>query len=404
MPVFVYEGTLPSGEVRKGTMEAESKQIVMDRLAQQRITPKTVRPKSFLDDLNNIQIGSGVAAKDIVVFTRQFATMIDAGLPLVQCLDILATQSENAYFRKILSKVKEDVESGSTFADALGKHPKVFSPLFVNLVAAGEIGGILDTIMNRLAQYIEKNQKIIKDVKGAMTYPVIVCVMATLIMGVLLTKVIPTFADMFADMGAKLPAPTQMVVDLSNWLVANLIYVIIGIVGAGVGLTTFYRSAKGRQIVDRIVLHLPIMGPIIRKVAVAKFTRTLGTMVASGVPILDGLQIVAKTAGNYVIETAVMYTREKIAEGKNIAEPMMETKVFPSMVVQMIAVGEATGAMDTMLNKIADFYEEEVDAAIAGMKAAMEPIIMGFLGVGIGGLIITMYLPIFTMAGAVGGG
>jgi type IV pilus assembly protein PilC len=346
--------------------------------------------------------GGKVDTKDLVVFTRQFATMIDSGLPLVQCLDILASQQENKSFRAALYKIKEDVESGSTFADALGKHPKIFDQLYVNLIAAGEVGGILDTILNRLAAYIEKAMKLKKQVKGAMVYPATIVSIAVVVIGVILVFVIPTFAKMFADFGGTLPAPTLVVMWLSSFL-QKYIIVIIGIFyGIKVAIGKYYATPAGRLIMDRLFLKLPVVGVLIRKVAVAKFTRTLGTMISSGVPIMDGLEIVAKTAGNKVVENAIYKVRQAISEGKTMADPLGESGVFPPMVVQMIAVGEATGAMDTMLNKVADFYDDEVDDAVGNLTAMMEPLLMLFLGVTVGGLVVAMYLPIFKLAGAVG--
>jgi type IV pilus assembly protein PilC len=350
--------------------------------------------------------GSGakkVSTKDLVVFTRQFATMIDSGLPLVQCLDILSGQQENRTFKDILVKVKESVESGSTFADALAKHPKAFDQLYVNLVAAGEVGGILDTILNRLAAYIEKAMKLTKQVKGAMVYPITIMTIAMVVVGVILVFVIPTFSKMFADFGGELPMPTKIVIAISDFLTKYIIVIIGAMFGIKYAFGRYYRTAKGRKVVDRFALNAPIVGPLVRKVSVAKFTRTLGTMISSGVPIMDGLEIVAKTAGNKIVEEAIYKVRQSISEGKTIAEPLAECGVFPAMVVQMIAVGEATGAMDTMLNKIADFYDDEVDDAVGAMTSMMEPLLMVFLGTTVGGLVVAMYLPIFKLAGTVGG-
>jgi type IV pilus assembly protein PilC len=344
-----------------------------------------------------------VTEKDIVVMTRQFATMIDAGLPLVQCLEILFSQQDNKTFKRILKNIKEDVEEGSTFADALKKHPDVFDDLFVNLVAAGEIGGILDIILNRLAAYIEKAATLKRKVKGAMTYPIVVMVIAVMVVAVILIFVIPVFESMFADFGKALPLPTQIVVAMSEFLQNYILYIIVGFVLLMFAFRRFYKTEKGRALVDKLVLKLPVFGMLIRKVAVAKFTRTLGTMISSGVPILDSLDIVAATAGNMTIEEAIRETRRSISEGRTIAEPLADSEVFPSMVVQMISVGEATGALDTMLGKIADFYDDEVDAAVDALTAMLEPFMMVFLGGTIGGLVIAMYLPIFQMAGAVGG-
>jgi type IV pilus assembly protein PilC len=344
-----------------------------------------------------------IQSKDLVVFTRQFATMIDSGLPLVQCLEILSGQQENKTFKEILIDVKESIESGSTFADALAKHPKAFDQLYVNLVAAGEVGGILDTILGRLAAYIEKAMKLKKQVKGAMVYPVTIMSIAVVVVGVILVFVIPTFAKMFADFGGELPMPTRMVIALSGFLTRYILVIIGALYGIKYLIGKYYASPKGRKVVDRLALNIPVVGPLVRKVSVAKFTRTLGTMVSSGVPIMDGLEIVAKTAGNKVVEEAIYKVRQSISEGKTIAEPLAECGVFPPMVVSMISVGEATGAMDTMLNKIADFYDDEVDDAVGAMTAMMEPLLMVFLGVAVGGLVIAMYLPIFKLASTVAG-
>ncbi|MEQ8273417.1 MAG: type II secretion system F family protein [Deltaproteobacteria bacterium] len=395
MPVFIWEGKTRQGEARAGTMEAANADMVIERLKAQQIQASKVKKKPTEI---HIKIGTGISPKEVVVFTRQFATMIDAGLPLVQCLEILGSQQANVHFAKVISTVKNDVESGSTLADALGKHNKVFDDLYVNLVAAGEVGGILDTILNRLATYMEKNLKLARQVKGAMVYPSVVLLVAGAVTAVLLIWVIPVFEKMFRDFGGSLPAPTQFVIDLSNGLRAQIIPTIIGIVALIVIYKLIGRTPKGQLIYHSITLKAPVIGPLFRKVAVAKFTRTLGTMISSGVPILDALQITARSAGNKVIENAIMYTRERISEGRTMADPLAETGVFPPMVVQMIAVGESTGAMDSMLQKIADFYEEEVDAAVAALTSLIEPLMMVVLGILLGGLIIAMYLPIFEMA------
>jgi type IV pilus assembly protein PilC len=347
--------------------------------------------------------GGSVTSKDLVVFTRQFCTMIDAGLPLVQCLDILSRQQDNPYFKKCLLAVKESVESGSTFAEALKKHPRIFDELYVNLVAAGEVGGILDTILNRLAAYIEKSLKLKKQVKSAMTYPITIIGIASVVIAVILLFVIPAFESMFSSFNQALPLPTQIVINMSRGL-KKYILVIVGAIWLFIFLCKrFYASPKGREWVDHNALKLPVVGVLIRKVAVAKFTRTLGTMISSGVPILDGLEIVAKTAGNRTVEKAIYQVRQSISEGKTIAEPLTKSGVFPPMVCQMIAVGEQAGAIDTMLNKIADFYDDEVDDAVGNLTAMMEPLLMLFLGTTVGGLVIAMYLPIFKLAGAAGG-
>jgi len=393
---FAWEGRTRAGEVRKGTMEAEAEPEVANRLRSQGITMSKAKKKA-----KDIEIklpfgwGQGVPEKDLVVFTRQFATMIDAGLPIVQCLDILATQSPNKNFQKVLSDVKSQVEQGSTFSDAL----------YTNLVQAGEVGGILDTILTRLAIYIEKAMKLKSQVKGAMVYPISILIVAVLVVIVLLWKVIPVFENMFKDFGGgALPKPTQIVINISNAFVDHYGIIMGTLAGIVFGFPAALRTKKGRELFDKFILKAPIIGNVMRKVAVARFTRTMGTLMASGVAILDAMEIVAKTAGNVVIHDAIMYARQKISEGKNMAEPLMETKAFPPMVVQMIGVGEQTGAMDAMLQKIADFYEDEVDVAVGALTKLMEPLMMVFLGGIVGGLIIAMYLPIFEMAGNIKSG
>ena len=404
MAKFAWEGKTRTGKVQKGTMEGNDEATVMAQLRNQGIMPSSVKEATGMSmEINISAFQPKITTKDLVVFTRTFATMIDAGLPLVQCLDILSRQQENKTFKKILTEVKESVESGSTFADALGKHPKVFDELFVNLVAAGEVGGILDTILNRLAAYLEKAMKLKKQVKSAMTYPTTIIGIAFVVIAVILIFVIPAFEKMFADFGQALPLPTQIVINISN-IVQDYILVIIGvIVGIIFGFKAIYKTKKGRDFIDDFSLKLPIFGVLIRKVAVAKFTRTLGTMISSGVPILDGLEIVAKTAGNKTVEYAIYKVKQSISEGKTIAEPLEKSGVFPGMVCQMIAVGETSGSIDTMLNKIADFYDDEVDDAVDNLTAMMEPLLMLFLGTTVGGLVIAMYLPIFKLAGAAGG-
>jgi len=405
MAKFSWEGKTRTGQVQKGEMEAPNEAAVTASLKRQGIMPSTIKERGKGLDVNLKIPGfePKITTKDLVVFTRQFATMIDAGLPLVQCLDILSKQQDNKTFKKILTDVKESVESGSTFADALKKHPRAFDDLYVNLVAAGEVGGILDTILARLAAYIEKALKLKKQVKSAMTYPTTIIGIAVVVIAVILIFVIPSFEKMFADFGGSLPAPTQFVINLSNFI-QRYILVIIGAIFLFIwAFKRIYKTNAGRKKIDDWALKLPIMGILIRKVAVAKFTRTLGTMMSSGVPILDGLDIVAKTAGNKTVETAIYKVRQSISEGKTIAEPLEKSGVFPSMVCQMIAVGEQSGAVDTMLNKIADFYDDEVDDAVGNLTAMMEPLLMLFLGTTVGGLVIAMYLPIFKLAGTVGG-
>ena len=402
MPKFSWTGRSKDGKTHKGTMEAASEGAVTASLRRQGIQTTKVKGAGGLNaDINISFLQPKITTKDIVVFTRQFATMIDAGLPLVQCLDILSNQQPNKTFKDVLLKVKSDVESGSTFADALSKHPKAFNELYVNLVAAGEVGGILDTILNRLAAYIEKALKLKKKVKSAMTYPTTIVGIAVVVIAVILIFVIPAFEKIFADFGGALPAPTQIVINLSN-LIQNYIVIILVLFFLSIFIfKKVYATDKGRRAFDRWALKLPIFGMLIRKVAVAKFARTLSTMISSGVPILDGLDIVAKTAGNRTVEDAIKKVRSSISEGKTIAEPLKESGVFPPMVCQMIEVGEQAGALDTMLSKIADFYDDEVDDAVNNLTAMMEPLLMLFLGTTVGGLVIAMYLPIFQMAGNV---
>lgn len=405
MPKFNWEARTRSGGTQKGVIEAATVDAVEAQLKKYGFSNIVIKAESkgFGFKMPSFGGGGKIDEKDLVIFTRQFSTMIDSGLPLVQCLEILASQQENKAFQEILYKVKESVESGSTFADALGKHPRAFDQLFVNLVAAGEIGGILDTILTRLAAYIEKSLKLKKQIKGAMVYPITIMSIAVVVVGVILIFVIPTFAKMFIEFGGELPAPTKFVIALSNFLVKYFLVIIGGFYATVWSIKKYYTTPSGQKNIDRFALRAPIAGPLIRKVAVAKFTRTLGTMVSSGVPIMDGLEIVAKTAGNKIVEEAIYSVRQAISEGKTMSEPLAACGVFPPMVVQMIAVGEATGAMDAMLNKIADFYDDEVDDAVGAMTSMMEPLLMVFLGTTVGGLVVAMYLPIFKLAGAVGG-
>jgi type IV pilus assembly protein PilC len=400
VPVWKWTGKTRQGEERSGEIEAQDAGQVEQRLRQMGIEPSRVKKKPR-DIVLKIPGFGGVEEKDILVFTRQFSVMIDAGLPLVQALDIIGTQADNPEFRRVLMAVKGKVEAGSTFADALGDHPKVFDTLFVQLVRAGEIGGILDTILQRLGAYIEKNSKLKRRVKGAMVYPAVVLTVAIGVVVALIGFVVPTFEKMFKDMGGTLPGPTQFLVDLSKNFRGSW-YLYLGVPAAVfVGFKVAIAKGRGQEIWHDTVLKLPLFGPLVRKVAVARFTRTLGTMISSGVPILDALEIVAKTAGNRTIERSILYVRAKISEGKNIAGPLAETKVFPPMVVQMIGVGEATGAMDQMLSKIADFYDDEVDVAIGALTSMIEPLMMVVLGGIVGFFMIAMYLPIFSMASAV---
>jgi type IV pilus assembly protein PilC len=400
MAEFVWEARARTGEMRKGLMEAESEDAVNQRLRGQQLQPTKVKKKG---KRVGFQLGSGVGTKDIVTFTRLFATMIDAGLPIVQCLDILQGQTDNKNFAVVLRDIKASVEQGATFSDSLRRHPKVFDHLYVNLVQAGEVGGILDTILSRLAIYIEKAMKLKRQVRGAMAYPSIVIVVFILVLSILLIFVIPGFETMFKDFGAKdeLPALTKMVMAVSRGVVSNGVFFLLGMIGTVVGVSYTYKTPRGRRFIDRMLLRLPILGDVLRKIAVARFTRTLGTLLTSGVPILDALEIVAKTAGNVVVEEAIMYSRQKISEGKNMAQPLLETNVFPSMVVQMVGVGEQTGALDTMLNKIADFYEEEVDVAVSSLTSLIEPVMMVGVGGTVGVVLIAMYLPIFSIAGKI---
>jgi len=366
-----------------------------DQVMVTRITP--AKAKAETPAKKALRKGKKVKAKNLAVFTRQFSVMIDAGLPLVQCLDILGTQEEDAHFASVILQTRADVESGASLADAMRKHPKTFDPLFTNMIAAGEAGGILDTILKRLATYIEKAVKLTNQVKSAMIYPIAVIVIAAGVVGVILWKVIPTFASLFSGLGAELPLPTRIVIGLSNNLVRYFPFLFIGFGALAYAFRQYYKTENGRRVVDGTMLKLPILGLILRKIAVARFCRTLSTLISSGVPILDGLDITARTSGNSVIEDAVMVTRKSIERGETIAAPLKETNVFPPMVTQMIGVGEATGALDTMLAKIAEFYEEEVDVAVAGLLTLLEPIMISILGVVVGGIVISMYLPIFDL-------
>jgi type IV pilus assembly protein PilC len=400
MGVFVYTGRTRGGQTITGEIDAPTREAVVSKLRSQQIVATAVRTKPR--DITIPGFGGGVDEKEIVVFTRQFATMIDAGLPLVQCLEILASQQENKVFKKALTEIRQSVEGGLTFAAALKQHPKIFSSLYANMVEAGEAGGILDTILNRLAAYMEKAMALKKKVKSAMIYPSTIVTVAVVVVIFLLVFVIPTFKAMFEGFGASLPLPTVIVLELSRIVRGYFLVGIGAIVGTVVGLRWWYGTPSGRLSIDSFLLKTPVFGMLIRKVAVAKFTRTLGTLISSGVAILDGLDITARTAGNKVVEIAVQRTRASIAEGKTIAEPLKASGVFPPMVVQMIAVGEQTGALDAMLGKIADFYDEEVDTAVANLTALLEPMLMVFLGIVIGGVVIAMYLPIFKLVTVVG--
>jgi len=402
MAVFVWEATTKRGELRKGEADATDEAVIRGLLRRQGFKSITVKrkPKDLLEYLPFLK--QKVKEKDVVVFARIFSTMINAGLPLIQCLDLLATQEQNKTFSKIITSIKEDIEGGSTLSDALKKYPQVFDDLFVNLVAAGESGGVLDVILGRLSGYMEKAMKLKGKVKGAMTYPASVLVISIGVVSLLLLKVIPVFQKMFEGMGGALPAPTQFLVNASQFMQSYFLHMIIAVGVMVYAFRRYYRTEKGRLMIDFLVLKSPVFGPLLKKVAVARFSRTLSTMMSSGVSILEGLAIVCKTAGNKIIENALLETRRSISEGRTIAEPLSESDIFPPMVVQMIAVGEATGALDAMLAKIADFYDDEVDAAVEAMTVLLEPFMMVFLGGVVGGMIIAMYLPIFQMASVVG--
>jgi type IV pilus assembly protein PilC len=398
MPVFVWEGKLADGTVKKGEVDAESKASVNTILRRQRITPTKVKSKPK----NIVLFKQKVKTKEIVIFVRQFATMINAGLPLVQCLEILGNQQGNSEFKRIITTIRQDVEGGSTFADALKKHPQVFDELFVNLVAAGELGGVLDIILNRLALHMEKAEAIKAKVKSAMVYPIIVVCVAVVVIAVLMIFVIPTFSEMFISFGGTLPAPTQIVISMSNFFRGYWWVMLIIIIAATAAFRYALKVPRIRYQIDKTFLKLPLFGPLLRRVAVAKFSRTLSTMISSGVPIMDGLEITSKSSGNMVIEEGIRNVRQAISEGKPMADPLEATGLFPGMVVQMVSVGEATGALDNMLAKIADFYDEEVDASVAALTASLEPMLMVFLGGTIGFLVVAMYLPIFKMGAVVG--
>ena len=402
MPHYKWVAESRKGEILKGELEANNEKTALLQLRRRNLRVKKIKPKSK-DLFENISfMQPKVTKKDLVIFTRQFSTMLDAGLPLVQGLTILAEQTDNKTFKNILKQVVNDVEGGLSLGEALGKRPKVFDDLFVNLVAAGEAGGILDSIFQRLATYIEKAEKLKSQIKGAMTYPLVVISIAILVIGVILIFVIPVFEDMFADFGSALPVPTQIVVNMSNFLGGNILYFIVAVFLISFLFKKYRNSRGGRKKTDALLLKLPVIGLILKKVAIARFTRTLGTMISSGVPILEALEIVARTSGNVVLEEVILKIRSSVSGGQTISEPLSESDMFPGMVVQMISVGEATGALDTMLEKIADFYDDEVDTAVAAMTSMLEPILMIFLGGSIGGLVVAMYLPIFKMAAAMG--
>jgi len=398
MPTFAYSGRTRAGQTVTGERVAETIEAAVAALRREQILVTRIDPaKAKVEAKAGAPKGKSVPAKNLAIFTRQFSVMIDAGLPLVQCLDILGKQEPNKHFSAAILKVREDVESGAALADAMKKHPKTFDGLYSNMIAAGEAGGILDTILKRLAVYIEKNVKLKGEVKSAMIYPIAVIVIAALVVAAILWKVIPTFATLFQGLGAQLPLPTRVVIAASNYVVSWGWLIVLMLVGAGWAVKAYYATPAGRWTIDALLLKAPILGGILRKVAVARFCRTLSTLLSSGVPILDGLDITARTSGNAVIENAILKTRTGIERGETVSGPLRDTNVFPSMVVQMINVGETTGALDAMLSKIADFYEEEVDSAVAGLLTLLEPVMIAFLGVVVGGIVIAMYMPIFDL-------
>ena len=400
MPNYAWKGRNRAGLIKEGVLAADSKEVALASLRRQNIVVTGIRERGT--EISLTKVGRRVHPKILAVFTRQFSVMIDAGLPLVQCLEILANQQEHKTFQKILLQVRQDVEAGSTLADAMRRHPKAFDALYVNMVAAGETGGILDTVLQRLSVYIEKAVKLRSQVRSALIYPVAVIVIAAIVVAVILLKVIPTFAALFTSLGAELPLPTRVVIASSNFLARYFIFFILFIAAAVYGVRRYYATHSGRRVIDGMLLKLPVLGMILRKVAVARFCRTLATLTSSGVPILESLDITARTAGNAIVEDAIYETRRSVEGGKTIVEPLRQTNVFPNMVVQMIGVGEQTGALDAMLNKIADFYEDEVDAAVAGLVKLLEPVMIFILGVVIGGIVISMYLPMFTLINKIG--
>ncbi len=400
MPNYVWKGRNRTGLVQEGVLAAESKDAALASLRRQNIVVTGIRERG--KEISLAKMGRKVNPKTLAVFTRQFSVMIDAGLPLVQCLEILANQQENKSFQKILLQVRQDVEAGSTLADAMRRHPKAFNNLYVNMIAAGEAGGILDTILQRLSVYIEKAVKLASQVKSALIYPIAVIVIAAIVVAVILLKVIPTFAALFTGLGAELPMPTRVVIQASNFLARYFILILIAIGGLIFAFQRYYATYQGRRVIDGLILKMPVLGMIMKKIAVARFCRTLATLTSSGVPILEALDITARTAGNAIVEDALMATKTAVEGGKTIVEPLRESGIFPNMVVQMIGVGEQTGALDAMLNKIGDFYEDEVDTAVAGLVKLLEPVMIFVLGVIIGGIVIAMYLPMFTLINKIG--
>ena len=405
MPTFVWEGKTAQGRAMKGELEAPNLEAVVTVLRHRRIRPIPNRirekGKGLEKEITIPGFGEKVKTKDLSIFTRQFATMIDAGLPIVQCLDILGEQSESKLLRNTVRTIRQDVEGGATLADALRKHPKIFDALYINMVEAGEAGGVLNTVLNRIALFIEKANKLKKKVKGAMIYPCAIIAVAVIVVSILLIFVIPVFAELYGSMGKALPAPTQITINISNWFVASWYYLLLALGGVVAGVRFYYQSDQGRMNIDGLLLRLPVVGDMLRKVAVARFSQNMAILLSSGVPILEGLAITARTAGNKVVEKAIMDSRVSISQGKTVAEPLAESKIFPPMVCHMVAVGETTGGLDGMLRKIAEFYEEEVDDAVASLTALMEPMIMVVLGVILGGLVISMYLPIFQLGSLV---
>jgi type IV pilus assembly protein PilC len=400
MPSFEWKGRDREGNPQSGVLIGDSKDAVIAALRRQQIVVTTVKEKG--KEIALPKFGGGIKQKAVAVFTRQFSVMIDAGLPLVQCLDILGQQQDNKAFQKIILQVRQDVEAGSSLADALSKHPQAFTDLYVHMVAAGEAGGILDTILQRLASYIEKAVKLKSQVRSAMVYPVAVITIAIVVIYIILWKVIPVFATLFESLGTQLPFLTQVIVNVSRFI-GNFWWLIFLVVGGAIfALRQYYQTDAGRYQIDKLMLKMPVIGGLLRKIAVARFCRTLGTLLASGVAILESLEITARTSGNAVIEESILQVRKDVEEGKTLAEPLARTEQFPPMVCQMVGVGEQTGAMDTMLNKIADFYEDEVDAAVEGMMALLEPVMIAFLGVVIGTIVVAMYLPMFSLISQIG--
>ncbi len=395
MSQFEWQGRRRTGENVDGVMAADNRDAVIAALRRQQIVPTKIKEKG--KEFTLPKFGGGVSSKELAVFTRQFSVMIDAGLPVVQCLEILGSQQQNKAFQRVLFEVREDVEAGANLSDAFKKHPKVFDGLYCNLVAAGEAGGILDTILQRLSVYIEKAVKLKAAVRSAMVYPTVVVTVAILVVALIMWKVIPTFANLFSGLGAKLPMPTRIVIAISNFLGRWGWLMVLALIGFAVLARVYYRTAGGRYNIDKLLLTLPVMGVVLKKIAVARFCRTLATLVSSGVPILEGLNITAKTSGNAIVEEAIFKTRKSVEEGKTLVEPLIASKIFPGMVTQMIGVGESTGALDAMLSKIADFYEDEVDEAVANLMSLLEPLIIVFLGITIGGIVISMYMPLFTL-------